>query len=88
MRSVVSLVGSRYETCYQNLARGDIPGGWVGGVHYRPLCGFVARAGRSMVTHPAKSGLSRELLAQEDAWYVTAFDSDVDPIFHYEAYLR
>jgi len=52
------------------------------------LCGFITRGGRSMVVHPAASGLRREWLAQGDAWYVTALDSDADPIFHYGPYVQ
>ncbi len=44
-------------------------------------CGFYARGGRSMVVHPALSGVRRGQLARPQDWYVTALDSDIDPMF-------
>ncbi len=45
-------------------------------------CGFSARSGKSFVVHPGRSGIKMGRLAHSSDWYITALDSDIDPIFH------
>ncbi len=46
-------------------------------------CGFLASGSKSLVVHPAASSVPADVLAQADTWYVTALDSDLDPVFQY-----
>jgi GNAT superfamily N-acetyltransferase len=46
-------------------------------------CGFLKHGGVSMNVYPATRGTDSGVLGQSRNWYVTALDSDIDPIFRF-----